>query len=41
MIDIKMLSLMRTTYRAKTLVLLTVLVALLALLVGLVVNLIA
>ena len=37
-IDIKMLSLMRTTYRAKTLVMLTVLVALLSVLVGLVVN---
>ena len=40
-IDIKMLSLMRTTYRAKTLLLLTVVVALVAMLVGLVVNLLA
>ena len=40
-IDIKMLSLMRTTYRAKTLLLLTVVVALLAMLFGLVVNILA
>ena len=40
-IDIKMLSLMRTTYKARTLVLITALVGLLSLLIGLVVNLIA
>jgi len=40
-IDIKMLALMRTTYRARTLVLLTVLVALISLFIGLVVNLLA
>jgi uncharacterized protein len=40
-IDIKMLALMRTTYAARTLVVLTALVALLSMLVGLVVNLVA
>lgn len=40
-IDIKMLALMRTTFAVRTLVILTALVALLSLLVGLVVNLVA
>lgn len=40
-IDIKMLALMRTTYTARTLILLTALVALISLFIGLVVNLIA